>query len=67
MCGCLLVSPTGDLAAIQACALTGNGTGDSLVHRLALSPLSHTSQGIILNSKEILGKFQGGTFRQLLN
>ena len=29
----------------QACALTGNLTGDSLVHRLALNPLSHTSQG----------------------
>ena len=28
-----------------ACALTGNQTGDPLVHRLALSPLSHTSQG----------------------
>ena len=29
----------------QACALTGNGTSDPLVHRPALSPLSHTSQG----------------------
>ena len=29
----------------QACALTGNRTGNSLVHRLTLSPLSHTSQG----------------------
>ena len=28
----------------QACALTGNQTGDSLVRRLALSPLSHTNQ-----------------------
>ena len=27
----------------QARALTGNGTSDSLVHRLALSPLSHTN------------------------
>ena len=27
------------------CALTGNRTSDLLVHRLALSPLSHTSQG----------------------
>ena len=27
----------------QACALTGNGTSDPLVHRLALNPLSHTS------------------------
>ena len=30
----------------QACALTGNRTGgDLLVHRLVLSPLSHTRQG----------------------
>ena len=31
--------------ATQACALTGNQTGDPLVHRLALNPLSLTSQG----------------------
>ena len=31
----------------QACALTGNRTSDLLVHRLALSPLSCTSQGFI--------------------
>ena len=29
----------------QACALTGNQTGDLLVHRLALNPLSHISLG----------------------
>ena len=29
----------------QACALTGNPTGHPLVHRPALNPLSHTSQG----------------------
>ena len=29
----------------QACALTRNRTGDPLVCRLALNPLSHTSQG----------------------
>ena len=29
--------------ATQACALTGNWTGNSLVHRRALNPLSHTS------------------------
>ena len=29
----------------QACVLTGNQTSDPLVHRLALNPLSHTSQG----------------------
>ena len=31
--------------AMQACALTVNRTHDSLVHRPALNPLSHTSQG----------------------
>ena len=35
----------GTQPATQACALTGNGTSDPLVPRLALSPLSHTSQG----------------------
>ena len=30
--------------ATQACALTGNRTGDLWVCRPALSPLSHTSQ-----------------------
>ena len=39
------VPPTGDLAATQTCALTGNRTDDPLVHRLALNPLSHTSRG----------------------
>ena len=29
----------------QACALTGNPTRDPLLLRLALNPLSHTSQG----------------------
>ena len=29
----------------QACALTGNQTGDPLVHRPVLNPLSHASQG----------------------
>ena len=30
----------------QSCALTGNQTSDPLVHRLALNPGSHTSQGL---------------------
>ena len=34
--------PTGDLPTVQVCALTGNRTGDSVVCRPALSPLSHT-------------------------
>ena len=29
--------PTGDPAATLACALTGNETGDPLVHKLALN------------------------------
>ena len=42
----LLMRPLlGTLFVIQACALTGNGTCDTLVCRLALNPLSHTSQG----------------------
>ena len=38
--------------ATQACALTGNGTGDLLVHRPGLNSLNHTSQGctIFLNN-----------------
>ena len=31
--------------ATQACALKGNQTSNPFVHRSALSPLSHTSQG----------------------
>ena len=36
----------GTWPATQACALTGNWTGDSLVCRPALNPLGHTSQGL---------------------
>ena len=35
----------GTWPATQACALTGNQTGDPLICKLALNPLSHTSQG----------------------
>ena len=42
----LLVHPQlGTWSATQKCALTGNGTCGPSVRRLALSPLSHTSQG----------------------
>ena len=34
----------GSWPATQACALTGNRTGNPLVHRPVLSPLSYTSQ-----------------------
>ena len=37
--------PMGTWPATQACALTGNWTGDLLLHSPALSPLNHTSQG----------------------
>ena len=39
------VPPTGTWPATQTCALTGNQTRDHLVHRPALNPPSHTSQG----------------------
>ena len=41
----LMCPPLGTWPTTQACALTGNGTGDPLVRRPVLSPLSHTSQG----------------------
>ena len=37
---------SGTWLAPQACALTGNQTCDPLVRKLALNPLSHTSQGL---------------------
>ena len=37
--------PLGTWPTTQACALTGNRTGDPLVRRLTLNPLSHTIQG----------------------
>ena len=36
----------GTQPATQACALTGNQTGDPLVQELALNPLSHTSEAL---------------------
>ena len=44
-CGCLERPRRGTWSITQACALTGNRTGNPLVHRLAFSPLSYTSQG----------------------
>ena len=35
----------GTWPASQACALTGNQTGDPLFHRSMLNPLSYTRQG----------------------
>ena len=48
----------GTWPATQACALTGNQTGDLMVHRLALSPLSQISQGCILIYKHAIISFK---------
>ena len=40
--------PLGTWPTTQACALTGNRTGNPLVWRPVLNPLSHTSQGYLL-------------------
>ena len=42
----------------QACALPGNPASDPLVHRLALNPLSHTSQGIFKKHYKSLSKLR---------
>ena len=50
MCGCLLCTlHWGTWWATQTFVLTGNQTGDPLVHRLTLNPLSYTSQGVAVN------------------
>ena len=47
-CAAPLMCPLlGAWPAIQTRALVGNRTGDPLVHRPVLNPLSHTSQGQI--------------------
>ena len=48
MCGCLTRPLLRTWPITQACALNGNRTSDPLVRRLALNPLSHTSQGRML-------------------
>ena len=49
----------GTWTATQACALTGKRTRDPLVHRLALNPLSHTSQGIkVYLIEEIISSYR---------
>ena len=46
MCGCPSRAPhQGTWPATQVGTLTGNQTGDPLLHISALNPLSHTSQG----------------------
>ena len=50
MCGCLSRAPLpGTWPETQACALTGNQTGNPLVCRPALNPLSYTSQAKIIS------------------
>ena len=44
--------------ATQACALSGNQTGDLLVHRPVLNPQNHTSQGNNLNKYHIFVNLQ---------
>ena len=64
----LVCPPPWTWPATQACALTGNRTGNTLVHRPALNPLNHTSQakGPLLNVKmfnncyENLTPWEGG-------
>ena len=49
MCGCLLcVLYWGPGLKLRHVSQTGIRTGDSLIRRLALNPLSHTSQGIFI-------------------
>ena len=55
MCGWPLMRPLlGTWPATPACVLTGNRTGNLLVRRPALNPLSHTSQGYPSLLKEVL-------------
>ena len=54
VCSCLLCTL---YWATQACALTGNQTGNPLVLRPALNPLSYTSQGHIYLLSEKLSIF----------
>ena len=50
----------GTWPAAQEYALTGNPTRDPLVHRLALNPLSHTSQG----SSQFLPQVCSGSLKE---
>ena len=75
---CLPHMTAGTEPVTQACVLTGNRTGDPLVHGPALNPLRHSSQAffkkyvficfcfILLDLSTQLQSFQGQLF-QLLN
>ena len=59
----LTCPPLGTQLTTQACALTGNPTGDPLVDRPALNPRSHTSQGERLNfCEKVFLLFSSDTF-----
>ena len=69
MCGCFSHGPYwGTWPTTQACSLTGNQTGDPLVHRLVFNPLSkaifllHSAYGS-LNSINIWSSLWKGTSR----
>ena len=47
MCGCLHVPPAGDVACNLGTCPDWEWDCDPLVHRPVLSPLSHTSQGLL--------------------
>ena len=55
MCGCL--SHWGPGPKTQACSLSGNWIGDPFICRLALNPLSYTSQGPVFYSNSVIIKF----------
>ena len=60
---CVVASPTppiGDLTLNPGMCLTGNGTSDLLVCRLALNPLSHTSQGCTIFWLKSVQWYEGG-------
>ena len=51
--------------ATQACALTGNQTGNPLAHRPVLNPLSHTSQGSNSIFKEFFLQIESNRFAKM--
>ena len=61
----LVCPPLGTRPATQACALTGNQTGDPLVCKPALNPLSHTSQGYSDSFKELTGCLEEAILRRI--
>ena len=50
----LMLPQQGTWPTTQACALTGNGTGDPSICRPAVNPLSHTGQGRMCTTYSII-------------